>query len=346
MPTWYPAKEHFQKLSSLTREPAHWRALVAMGSEPANEFTDFVGSLKTLNGVPFKYLVPDARMLPPESIRFFCFNPNWISALVAGALSIGQITKSDLFHDQAVAEWTAPAASQVSLNLRRKILKQERVPAPEEEPQYAGFLMRSAVVSGWPGLEIVAYESKDATGKTVDPVRIERLSPDVLLCIFKSTFLSVNIHEPKEGVAFGALPIYPPGLAETDGVDPTGYEKSLRGLGVNGYTVGQVIPECKIAVPLRATGTRVVDMTAYRQAMLTKLTSLQPPAWNQDQPFTAAQFTLEAVQGASQFIFHAEDGGALDAHDENQALTASPQRSTASQRNEDQQQLNRFLFAE
>ncbi|MFL5804865.1 MAG: hypothetical protein ACJ8CR_24365, partial [Roseiflexaceae bacterium] len=46
-------------------------------------------NLRLLRGVPFNYLMPDERMLPPESIRFFQVDPQWIEALVDGAWSLG-----------------------------------------------------------------------------------------------------------------------------------------------------------------------------------------------------------------------------------------------------------------
>ena len=51
-------------------------------------------NLAMLEGVPFNYLVPDERMLPPESIRFFHVDQDWIDALIDGAFSIGRATVS------------------------------------------------------------------------------------------------------------------------------------------------------------------------------------------------------------------------------------------------------------
>ena len=50
----------------------------------------WLGRLLTLAGVPFGYLVPDEAMLPPESIRFFRLNENWVRALLDGAFSLGR----------------------------------------------------------------------------------------------------------------------------------------------------------------------------------------------------------------------------------------------------------------
>ena len=52
---------------------------------------DWLTRLGLLEGVPFNYLVPDEAMLPPESLRFFYLDPNWTSALLDGAMSIGAV---------------------------------------------------------------------------------------------------------------------------------------------------------------------------------------------------------------------------------------------------------------
>ena len=50
----------------------------------------WLGRLHTLIGVPFGYLVGDQGQLPPESIRFFRLDDNWIRALLDGAFSLGR----------------------------------------------------------------------------------------------------------------------------------------------------------------------------------------------------------------------------------------------------------------
>src|SRR3954447_18760906 len=82
-------------------QPRHRRARRVMATgdgaatvlDQAPPFPDSAGRwlarLCLLGGLPFDHLVPDARMLPPESMRFFFVDQNWLDALVDGALSIG-----------------------------------------------------------------------------------------------------------------------------------------------------------------------------------------------------------------------------------------------------------------
>ena len=61
----------------------------------------FLAHLRLLVGVPFEYLVADARLLPDESIRFFYVDRSWTDRLVDGALSVGKIGTREQAHHQA-----------------------------------------------------------------------------------------------------------------------------------------------------------------------------------------------------------------------------------------------------
>src|SRR3954463_6990118 len=66
------------------------------------EVRRFLARLRLLHGVPFSYLVPDAELLPVESMRFFYIDRAWTDALVQGALSVGTITSADRTQLEAV----------------------------------------------------------------------------------------------------------------------------------------------------------------------------------------------------------------------------------------------------
>ena len=63
----------------------------------------FLAHLRLLIGVPFDYLVPDARLLPDESIRFFYLDRSWTDRLVDGAIAVGKIGTREQAHHQAHA---------------------------------------------------------------------------------------------------------------------------------------------------------------------------------------------------------------------------------------------------
>jgi hypothetical protein len=132
-----------------------------------------------LDTPPFNYLVPDERMLPVESIRFFWVDPLWVDCLLKGAFSIGEtIELTPLNHCQSLAE----------------------------NRQMTGFLLRSEVVAGYPGLLVDGYPSSESSSETdtkLELLRMERLSENVLLCLFAGEVKRVTIYQKPETLHFG-----------------------------------------------------------------------------------------------------------------------------------------------
>ena len=158
--------------------------------------TDWLSDLELLKGIPFNYLVPDEELLPAESIRFFQLDRLWIEALLDGAFSIGRVTSKDHELDDLIKqEEEILTASQIS-----------------------GFILRSEVVSGWPGMQIEGYS--DTTPSTeINLIRQERLSKNVLLCLFDGDLQTLDLHLKQEMLHFGVR-------LKTDGSG--NYEKELR----------------------------------------------------------------------------------------------------------------------
>ncbi|AZQ74356.1 hypothetical protein EKH77_26905 [Streptomyces luteoverticillatus] len=137
--------------------------------------------LGLLRGVPFPYLVPDARMLPPESLRFFRIDEAWIDALVDGANSVGLHTSMD--------RRLAPLLRQATAAHR----------SPSSKPR-AGLLIRSALVPAWPEIRIFAT---DKDGNALTELRRDHPDQDVLLCLFDGVPDHVVLREPGQGIHFG-----------------------------------------------------------------------------------------------------------------------------------------------
>jgi hypothetical protein len=175
------------------------------------ELRHFLARLRLLHGVPFSYLVPDAALLPLESIRFFHVDRAWTDALVQGVLSVGTITTAD----RAQLASTYP-------HVRDEVDEAERfVRTPPAEKRLAGpggaitgFLMRSRAVSGWPNLHVRAYRrdvlADDALTTEAEShpdrlkvLRLERLAPAVLLALFDGVPAVVHVEEPRQGIQFG-----------------------------------------------------------------------------------------------------------------------------------------------
>jgi hypothetical protein len=205
---------------------------VATG-EPEAEMPPYMESLlshlRLLVGVPFEYLVPDPRLLPDESIRFFYLDRSWTDRLVDGAIAVGKIGTREQAHHQA----HAPAVQQ-QLDVTERIVRKIQMRAGsfpdlkntnDNDPSsngpaqvITGFILRSAAVSGWPHMDVRAYSadlperldpsSPEAQQAQLRTLRLERLSPSILIALFEGIPTLVTIEEPHHGVQFGVEPVF------------------------------------------------------------------------------------------------------------------------------------------
>ena len=246
--------------------------------------SDWIAKLRLLQGVPFAYIVPDERMLPPESLRFFHYDPNWIEALVDGAFSIGRATIDDAQRDNPLrARIRAPsiaAAHQVRQNRSRVALAAADAGGP-----ITGFLLRSQVVAGWPRLNVNGYSDR-AGNNEIPKLRMVRLSGEVLLCLFSGVLQMAAIHEVPEALHCGV-----------EGTDGT-FNTTLR--AITGDKPGQQFQKNPAApVPVRA-DKRSLRIVAVATGIQTKL--------NDDfkqgiTTFTSAEMALELIKGVAKVEF-------------------------------------------
>lgn len=166
-----------------------------------NSIATWLAKLALLDNVPFNHLVPDNRMLPVESLRFFYIDPSWLDALADGALSVGIQSSRDMLYQNMLRAHirTAMVQRAHALRAQRFGLQMRSVQNADESIAFSGFLMRSALVSGWPGMVIKAYKN----GEQLQPVKFERLSSAVLLCIFSDIPDTLTFSEPQQGFRFG-----------------------------------------------------------------------------------------------------------------------------------------------
>ncbi len=237
---------------------------------PESVYNYFKG-LELLQGIPFNYLVPDERLLPPESIRFFCVDSLWVDCLQDGAFSIGRVTSTSVEQDRSL---------RASRNLTRSV-----------DQKITGIIMRSQVVSGWPGLLVDGYsEISDTTpddGIIQDPpqesllplLRMETLAKDVLICLFAGEVKTVDIHLKPESMHFGLD-------APTEGSQE--WSKNLR--GEDAETSETLISP----IPWHNEAKEVVNLEELAQQMNTHL---------QLGEFTSGQFGLQMIEGVQKVRF-------------------------------------------
>jgi hypothetical protein len=198
--------KHLSELKSLTTERLKGQNLKAFQDNETpmpDSVISWLSRLSLFYGVPFEHLVPNPKILPHESIRFFYIDPNWTDALIDGALSVGVQSSADKMIQLSVRTSMRQMVRAEQKLVRRRLAKAE---LPEElviNEVFSGLLLRSQLVSGWPGMQIVPYE-KDASGtKKIAVMRMERLAPDVLFCLFEKVPDLVVISEPEETLCFG-----------------------------------------------------------------------------------------------------------------------------------------------
>lgn len=179
--------------------------------------TAFLAHLRLLVGVPFEYLVPDTAMLPNESIRFFHLDRSWTDRLVDGVMAVGKVGSREQAHHQAAA----PALDALLDSLEPAVRPVQRglaVLQPDggtTDPDISGFLLRSALVAGWPHMDVRAYRES----VKLPLLRLERLSSAVLIALFAGVPDRVELEEPHHGVQFGVTGT-DPGSAAAFAVDP------------------------------------------------------------------------------------------------------------------------------
>lgn len=281
MSDWQPRKEFFKKNRVMVSE------LKVPMPDP---LVNWLSKLNLLYGVPFQYLVPDERMLPPESIRFFYLDENWINSLSDGALSIGRITSSDIEHDTIIIEKILSETKLEVPKIRRKLMNRPTNDKDSNETDSnglrTGFLLRSAIVEGWPGLEVAAKQSDE---KELPILRMERLSKDVLLCIFKGEFQQLELKEPAEAMHFGV------------DLNKGNFSKALRGLGVGKIKLGAET-QYEIDVPTRVTASRTLDVLT----MVDKIKCALHDHGELGKYFSSAEFAVEMVESGQTGVFKNE----------------------------------------
>ncbi len=86
----FTLEEYYNNSEDWLANPEELQIKMESYTSYPEEITEWLSKLQLLRDVPLNYLVADENMLPPESIRFFYVDPNWIQALTDGALSIGR----------------------------------------------------------------------------------------------------------------------------------------------------------------------------------------------------------------------------------------------------------------
>lgn len=297
MKTLNPRTTFQSKIAAAFSDPATIES--ALGEVLVPEaISKWLGRLRLLKGVPFNYLVPDEQMLPPESIRFFYLDMNWVDSLIDGAFSIGRnLTKAENDHTNNLDTAVAPAmhqhAREHAITIRADNLG---LPAPNMSLQVvSGFLLRSSVVNAYKGIGANVYPQSGSP--MLDILRFEPLgeNSDTLLCLVDGDAFRVDIHEAPEHLHYG-LNKYEYD-AETKKITAEKLIHTFRKEGSDIILTGEIRPLDRLAEAFRPDSPRVIKMTT----LASQIAELNKPI-----VIGSAEMGFEMTQGVGMVGFKKE----------------------------------------
>jgi hypothetical protein len=201
----------------------------------------------------------------------------------------------------------------------------EDAPAPVNEPDVmSGFLLNSAVVTGWKSIDVAGYpkgsspydyeKNPSVKIKSLNILRLERLSPSVMFGIFRGSLYELVLHQPPEAIHFGFQQVCDDSSKQEDSVT-----KNLRVPTTNWDDPKTTYDTDKYQnKPLNNAfvdvDERVLDMTQLSKALAAQLAATGPngaPGYYQANPtdnnfkdhLVASDFALEMVQGVGLVSF-------------------------------------------
>lgn len=230
--------------------------------------------------VPYVYLVPGKECISDDQICFFQVDHNWVLALMDGICSVGRNASIDYSHDTEVIVREYKEALRDNQTVRLKLQGKEEVEADaggkEDLGIVSGFLLHSALVDDFRGLEFTAYGQVKG-GESLTALRIETLGKQFLLGLFRGEIQKLEISQPPEGLHFGFL--------VEDGI----LKKTMRNLSdgkINQNTI--MIPQKNTAAG------RIIDIKKTAENMKNSLG--QPE-------ITSAEIALQMIQNAQTGVF-------------------------------------------
>jgi len=252
------------------------------------EVKRFLGALYKLNGVPFSYLVPHGYLLEKQhhknnehysgTISFFYVDPNWIEALLDGALSIGRSDKNDSLLELAITGKFIDGYIPQSLRTSSSAKKTE-----ERRLNTTGFLFRSDLISGWRGIEIQAF---DADKKLLPALRFERIDADIFLGVFNGNLSRITVTQPYEGLQFGIKR------------DANGFKKNLKNEDGTNKQISDGTADVNTELNNGLIENNIIDIAKLADVMHQKLAKknwMNTEGESKGEYFTSAEFAFQMV---------------------------------------------------
>ena len=289
--------EYLQELKAFFADPDSQALMLEMFSDLPDVIQQWLGRVALFYGMPFQQLVIDERMLPQESIRFFFVDHNWLDAMMDGVFSIGVHSSRNAALIQVLVKAIREVADTQMMLMRNKLRKVAPPETIEIGGTKTGLLMRSAVVSGWPGLEVKAYETISGEppvgSNPLNLLRMDRLAPNVLFCLFDGVPARVEFDEPSEGLHFG--------VEDNNTITLRWINNDLGQVGAPIYASGQLQTAQAVFRQSQGQPTSVLDVFQTQAALQSGLESVGALAPSEQ--IGAAAFAIQMVQAPEQQAF-------------------------------------------
>lgn len=218
----FPADVVASKMASAT--------VAFMPPSVPDSLANWVARARLLYGLPIEYLVPDASLLPAESIRFFFLDQAWTDRLIDGAFSVASFATWERLHTEVVMPGVRASGDEAQANLRRafRVRRNSASSRPNaialaSSPTITGFLLRSRLVSAFPGMEVAARAVDDPLATPLSLLRLDRPYPDLMIALFNGIAVRVTLTEPAEAIL--------PGVNSSDANNAYVGPKRLDGTG-------------------------------------------------------------------------------------------------------------------
>jgi hypothetical protein len=179
----------------------------------------------------------------------------------------------------------------------------------------SGFLLRSFVVKGWPDLQVDGYskvsdKEEDMDASKLKILRMETLSPNLLLCLFEGDLKTADIHQKPEGLHLGFDIYKDASLPPPNPPLPPVYFKKLRNAEGKELEKKEELDKATIWLDEKTDKhiwdieTRVVNIGKLFEEIKNIKTL------NFNGPFSSAQFALSLVEGVQKIRFVRGDASA------------------------------------
>lgn len=299
MATLYSRNSFLSMLFDVQNDAARLEENMGDASLPEN-LRSWLNRLLLLKGVPFNYLVPDERMLPPESIRFFYLDMNWVDTLVDGAFSIGRNLSINENALSMNLDRIALPKSQKQVKLSAHSLRSAALGtvAPVSDLKVVtGFLLRSKLVTEYPGMGVNAYPAGGAPGEgniqLLDILRMEALGPnsDTMICLIDGDCQRIDVHEAPEVLHYGIDSYSYTANSQKVSATKVLHTFTLSGsqVSLSGNTVNMAMDNT-----FRSNSPRVVKMTGLAGQIASE---------NNVQSINSAQMGFEMTEGVGMVSF-------------------------------------------